>query len=246
MRKLIVLFSFLIYLSENVFSQFINEFFVNGIKKEILVVPIDYQLDQSIRLIGIANSGDPTFVKVADYKTQLDKVCAKADALGGNIVMITNFNNQKLREAYKLKAKVFKCSNYNNTKDSMINTKFPSNNSGIVLYRPNYTHSLNDLFDFTVIVENQEYLIKRNTKQFIPINNEQLVEIMIKGSDDKIKIDFKPGQTYYIRCLAYFPNYGLSPMPNTIMIPLGGYIPKIDLMNLNGQGEIESKIINTR
>ncbi len=235
----------MISLSNNVFSQFINEFFVNGIKKEILVVPIDYQFDDSIELIGTAKSGDPTFLKVADYKTQLDKVCMKADALSGNIIKITDFDNQKLREAYKIKAKVFKCADYKITKDSLIDKKI-NNISGIVLYRPNYTHSLNDLFDFTVIVDNHEYLIKQKTNQFISFDKDQIIEIMIKGSNDKIKIDFKKGQIHYLRCLAYFPDNGLPTSPNRIMIPLGGYVPRVDLMNKNGQGEIESKIINAR
>lgn len=88
--------------------------------------------------------------------------------------------------------------------------------------------------------------MRRNSKHIIKIDNQANVEIMIKGSEDKLNFDFELGNNYYFRCLAYFPNSNSTSIPNSISIPIGGYIPKIDLVKENGKGEIESKMINIR
>lgn len=85
-------------------SQSINKYLSNGIEKETIVVPIDFNFGKNIELLGTVKSGDPTFLKIADYKTQLDRICKRADTIGGNIVMITKFDNLKLTERYKLKS----------------------------------------------------------------------------------------------------------------------------------------------
>jgi hypothetical protein len=227
-------------------SQSINKYLSNGIEKEMIVVPIDFNFGKNIELLGTVKSGDPTFLKIADYKTQLDRICKRADTIGGNIVMITKFDNLKLTERYKLKASVYKVSDIEKFKDSLFNKNIEKKSSEIILYRPNYTYSLNDLYNFTVIVNNQEYLMRRNSKHIIKIDNQANVEIMIKGSEDKLNFDFELGNNYYFRCLAYFPNSNSTSIPNSISIPIGGYIPKIDLVKENGKGEIESKMINIR
>jgi len=234
----------LLFISNCLFSQVINEFIVDGQKAEIIVLPIDFPVDSRMQRIGTAKSGDPTFKKEANYKTQLDKVSRKAIALGGNVVLITKLNNQKLREAYSLKAEVYKVMDFSSFRDSLIviENSYP----GIILYRPNYTHSLNDLVDFTVIVDDKEYLVSRNSIHQIKIKRSGTIEITIKGSDEKIFLDYKADKTYYFRCLVYFPNTSIMPEPNTVIIPIGGYLPNIKFMNTHGQGLIESRMFKPK
>lgn len=243
-QNLILLFTMLFISYCN--SQSINKYLSNGIEKEMIVVPIDFKLEGNIKLLGTVKSGDPTFLKISDYKTQLDRICKRADTIGGNIVMITKFDNLKLTERYKLKASVYKVTEIEKYKDSLFNKSAEKKSSEIILYRPNYTYSLNDLYNFTVIVNNQEYLMRRNSKHIIKIDSQSNIEIMIKGSNEKLNFDFKLGEDYYVRCLAYFPNSNPNYTPNSLSIPLGGYIPKIELISENGKGQIESSIINIR
>lgn len=224
-------------------SQSINKYLSNGVEKEMIVVPIDFNLGKNIVLLGVVKSGDPTFLKKSDYKTQLDRICQRADTIGGNIVMITKFDNLKLTERYKLKASVYKVSDIQKFKDSLFKKKAEKRSSEIILYRPNYTYSLNDLYNFTVLVNGQEYLMRRNSKHIIKIDSQTNVEIMIKDSGEKLNFDFILGNDYYIRCLAYFPNSNSNYTPNSISIPIGGYIPRIELVKEDGKGEIESEII---
>jgi len=225
-------------------SQSINKFTSNGVSKEIIVLPVDFKLDNSIELLGKVKSGNPTFSKKADYKTQLDKICKEADIMGGNIVVITKFDNLKLTESYNLKASAYKVADYEKLKADLFNNHSTAESSSeIILYRPNYTYSLNDLYNFTVVVDNQEYVMKRNTKKIIKITNKSTVELFIKETNEKIKLDIKPNENYYVRCVAYFPNNN-GAMTGSIMIPMGGYVPKIKLIDEYGQGEVESKLIN--
>jgi hypothetical protein len=226
-------------------SQSINKYLSNGVEKEMIVVPIDFNLGKNTVLLGTVKSGDPTFLKKSDYKTQLDRICERTDTIGGNIVMITKFDNLKLTERYKLKASVYKVSEIQKFKDSLFKKNAESKISEIILYRPNYTYSLNDLYNFSVIVNNQEYVMKRNSKHIIKIDNQTNVDIKIKDSSEKLNFDFELGKNYYIRCLAYFPNTNFSSSSNSISFPIGGYIPRIELVEENGKGQIESEIIKT-
>ena len=176
----------------------------------------------------------------------MDRICERADTIGGNIVMITKFDNLKLTERYKLKASVYKVLDIQKFKDSLLKKSVEKKISEIILYRPNYTYSLNDLYNFTVIVNNQEYVMRRNSKHIIKINNQTNVDIKIKDSSEKLNFDFKLGNDYYIRCLAYFPNSLSSSSLNSINIPIGGYIPRIQLVEENGKGEIESELIKIK
>jgi len=226
-------------------SQSINKYISNGVEKEILVVPINFNPGTTATLLGTVKSGDPTFQKKSDYKTQLDKICRKADTIGGNIVMITKFDNQKLTESYMLKASVYKTLDIQKFKDSLFKKNSEKTVSEIVLYRPNYTYSLNDLHNFTVIVNDQEYVMKRNSKHIIKIDNQTNVDIRNKETGEKLNFDFKPGNDYYIRCLVYFPNSSV-PSFNSINTPIGGYISKIKVENENGKGQIESEFIKIK
>ena len=243
--KLILTFFLTVLFFNKISGQFINEVFYNEKKMEVLILPSNYKYDSHLIYIGKVRSPDPAFTKNADFKSQLDKLSYKALQKGSNIIVITKLENRKLGERYKLKGKCYNCEDIEEFKKRIFEKKSIKEYQEIVLYRPNHTHSLNDLYNFTVIVNGKEYLMKRNTKYFLQIDKKNEISVQIKRS--KVKYTIKAGSKnpIYLRCLAYFPKSNLISRPNSIMIPLGRYIPKVDLMDIKGIGQLESSLIKS-
>lgn len=245
MKKTIIGLLLFIFLFDNSIAQSINKYNSDGITKEMIVLPCDFNLNKSLTIVGNVKTGDPSLLKVADFKKQLDKICLRAEKIGGNVIVINKVVNHKLTERYNLKATVYKIKEYNLFKDSLFYIDTTNVYSELILYRPNYTYSLNDIVDLTILVNGKEFLLSSNSKFVIRFENKATINIQIKGQEEAINLDTKMGQKYFIRCLVYFPNAMNAYKPNSIIIPFDGYVKNIGLISENGQGEIESCLINS-
>lgn len=232
--------------SSTVNAQVIEHFEDKGQQIEMIVLPNDFKPTDNLLYVDNVKSGDPFFQKVPTYKNQLHKICIKAVKSGANIIQIMKIENVKWSGSYKLNAKAYKVHDYGAFKKRILDKKVMdiqsrTNYSYLTIYRPNYTSSLNDLYNYTIIISKDTLKLRRNTKYKIRIDKEGITDIKILETKTSYSVDIRFGNDYYVRSYAQFPS-AMGYQSNAIMIPIGGYVPLLEKVDKD-QAEIESSLI---
>lgn len=111
----------------------------------------------------------------------------------------------------------------------------------VIICRPNYTQSLNDLKSFKLCINNDTLQVVKNSKFRVKINKEGTTTIYAIGTKASQTLEIKFGQTYYICAYVYVPN--ASPVQaNKVSVPLTGYTPRIETVEPD-KGEVESSFL---
>lgn len=250
MRTIIFIFLFFNFFNSN--AQVIAHFKYNGKDAEIIILPFDYILPDSLTYIGKLKSGDPYLAESPtykpNYKNQLNIICADAMKAEANVIQMTSFLNVKWKDQYKLKAKGYKVRDVERFKKDVLTKKESErkqmeNYATVIIYRPNYTESLNDLKNYKLVINNDTVAPVRNSKFRIRVSKEGKTEIKIMGTNMSLTVDVKFGTNYYVCTYADSPNYS-GVQINGIAVPLNGYVSRMELVDAE-KGEIESSFIKS-
>jgi hypothetical protein len=247
--KATILLLFLLHFS-NLNAQVIEQFKHKGQDAEIILLPSDYVLPDSCTYVGKLKSGDPYLASSPTfkptYKNQLHVICSDAMLAGANVIQITHCTNVKWRNEFNLKGKAYKVNNYEAFKKNILEkkraeTQQMKDHAEVIIYRPNYTQSLNDLKSFKLCINNDTLQVVKNSKFRVKINKEGTTTIYAIGTKASQTLEIKFGQTYYICAYVYVPNAG-PVQANKVSVPLTGYTPRIETVEPD-KGEIESSFL---
>lgn len=249
----IIITVILLLLFFNTSAQVIEHFKYNGKDTSIILLPFDFPLPDSLTYIGKLKSGDPYLAESPTYKptykNQLHVLCTDALHEGANVIQITHFTNVKWKEQYNLKGKAYKTKDLSGFRKTLLNKKDADMNqmrsySNVIIYRPNYTQSLNDLSNYKLIINNDTLTVTKNSKFNIRIEKEGKLEVKVAGKSISQTLDIKFGTNYYLCTHADYPGAYSPASVNHVSIPLGGYVLRIEVAETD-KGEIESSMISS-
>jgi hypothetical protein len=247
MRKPILTFLILTVLKIN--AQVIEHFKYKGKDAEIIILPSDFVIPESLTYVSKLRSGDPYSAPYKPtYTNQLHRLCVDAFNDGANVILINKIVNVKWRDEFNIKGRSFNTADYEAFKNEIFRKKdsikkLLINYADIIVYRPDYTQSFNDLTIYHLIIGNDTISPMRNSKYKIRVEEEGKTDIKIIGSNTTLPLDIKFGKTYYLCTYAGASDATMQqPRINSISVSTSGYTPQI-IITEEEKGEIESSLI---
>lgn len=213
--------------------------------KDIWVCPSTFVVDTSLMLIGYVKTGVPKKKEKADFSTQMQQMATEAHAMGGQIMVVSNFRDAGQSGNYAMRFNVYKAKDI---EKFAVNGNTPSvkdaNQATIVLYRPIYSGSYNDSVSFDIMVNDTLRLPLNGNMKYVlrsaPGNN---IKLTVASQGIVEQISLSAGKTYYFRGFVNIPRSNRTITNGGVSRTIRGYSPYIESIS-EMQGELESSFLN--
>jgi hypothetical protein len=223
----------------------------DGVARQVLVLPFDAtqrKVDSALEEKGTVSTGKPAANVVTDFKKQLEAVAVKAADKGANVLQVTLVKDTRQSGRFMVEGTAYytdQIATVTHKAQQRTDKKYDDGKYAYVtLYRPVYERGANDEHTFDIIV-NDTLILKMpaNTRYVLKLAREGNVRVAVENSMVSQNIDVKPGNSYYMRCMASFPGSKKVVKMGSIVMPLKGFAPYVELED-ELQGSIESSLVN--
>ena len=260
MMKKTILIVFTILIITRLNAQVVKRLLYNGSEKETLILLSDCKSLDSLTFIKKLKSPfrqtDSVYsLKINIVDKDLVYFLKQISTIENPIIQITNFfyspgDNWSPSGSCNIKTRIYSSANYSRYKEQTLKSinpwyKTDSSTSYVVIYRPNYTNSLIDMFKYSLKVNDTVFDIHASCKYILKFDQDTTLNIGINDIRFHQVMKVNRGRTYYIRCDAIAPR--TYPISNGVIVNLNGYLPRALIVDNEIIGQIESdKIKNTR
>jgi hypothetical protein len=173
----------------------------------VVVLPIKTEVPAGAKKIGTLNAGNNAVRNNCDYDGLIVSVKEKARKMGGNIVKITEVIEPTfISKCYKIRADVYyadKMPAYSIKKTIKNKTLIPDNKNCAMLYIYRLKDTLALVTSYNVHLNDDSVIcsVKSKSRDSIKLKKEGTITLWAKTEKrTELKLDVKPGHTYYIRC----------------------------------------------
>ena len=233
-------FIFLLLNCRSSFSQFLYRYQPDTATSavELIIFP-NKELPDTFTFLGEVKS--PGLAPHMDFNNQLHRLAKRAVEKGANIIRINEFYfspaTANLYEECRMKGEIYKTGKFEELKQSLQKSPVVSEFSEMIFYRPQDEYPFSGKYSYTILLDTTSFEVTRFCNYILYLKNNGGYTVKIKGTDQSFWADLLPGHKTYVRCTLSKKNY--YPLNPGISILLGGFYPKVDVIENELAGELD-------
>jgi hypothetical protein len=208
---------------------FIGENFRSAatIKDTVIVIPKQISVPAGAKLLGTIKVGDNALTIKCDYESDIDHAKELARKMGGNLVKITQLVSPVfIGSCYRIQAEVYSVDvlPVYETK-SAIAAKVEDTNinyATLYIYRLRDTLALEPSYSLHLNNDSVICNVKKRSRSIVKLMAPATIDLWAKtGQRYDLKLDIKPGGTYFIRCALKHGDMRLMPFIEVVNDQVG-------------------------
>jgi hypothetical protein len=180
--------------------------FAQSRQDSIIVLPLRIAPPDNAKKVGTIRVGNNATKTKCDYEEVIQSAKEKARGMGGNIVKITKLIEPAfISKCYSISADVYHADELPDYHLSSTNgnTLSPANTNYALLYIYRLKDTVALVGSYSVHLDNDSVIctVKSKSRDSVKIYKEGKITLWSKiEKREELKLNVKPGQTYYIRC----------------------------------------------
>jgi hypothetical protein len=202
-------------------------------REEIKVFGLNSTIPVNSETLGFVKVGDTGFTINCGYFLVLEKVKEEARKAGGNAVKIIKHTPPGFSTCHTITAQILRVDNSSSTK--YLNEEFGTRNQEYAILNIYCVSDPDSLVNYDLyLCDSILCRVTNNLKKTVDIKKEGLISVWAKtGAKSEVRINFKFGQAYYIRCSYSKKNMVEMPVIEVIQPDIG--VKEFDILTISNR-----------
>ena len=173
----------------------------------IIVLPVKMAVPEGAKKLGAIKLGNNATATNCDYEALINNAKEKASAMGGNMVKITHLIAPAfIGKCYKIEADVYYVNNLPHYKtgpsgNNTVTGRQDNNYALLCIYRLKDTIAFATPYKVHLNNDSVICTVKSKSRDSVKLYDQDTVTLWAETEKrQELKLDVKPGATYYIRC----------------------------------------------